>query len=83
MRPYLVPSLTFPQIRHLTILYPLCPPHGDVEAAIVGLAESQHTLGVPFRFVSIDMGKRSAEVVRRLELWVGKVYDLGIRYGGS
>ena len=72
MRPYLVPSLTFPQIGHFKISCPLCPPHDDAEAAVVELAESQHALGVPFESVFIDMGKRSAEVVKSLRLWVGK-----------
>ena len=71
MRPYLVPSLTFPRTEHLRISYPLYPPHEDAEAAIVGLAESQHALGVPFKSVAVDMGERSAEVAKRLGLCVG------------
>ena len=74
IRPYLVPSLTFPQIEHLDISYPLCPPREDAGTAIVGLAESQHALGAPFKSVAVDLGERSTEVVKSLGLWVGTAY---------
>ena len=66
-------------------MYPLCLPHEDFEAAIVGRVESQHALGVLFECATIRIDHISAEMARRLRLWVGIVdcYDESWRRLGS
>ena len=75
MRPYFTPSVVFPPIKKLTILHPMGLPHKGFEAAIVRLAESQHTLGVPFKYVTVRMeelfeDEDEEEMEDRLRPWV-------------
>jgi len=41
--------------------------------AILELAKSQHTLGVPFKRVTIRTQRLSKTMVKMLESWVGEV----------
>ena len=71
MRPYFDPSTTLPPIKEFTILNSLCPPHEGFEAAIVGLAELQHTVRVPFGRVNVQIDNPPVEMAERLRPWVG------------
>ena len=73
MGPYFTPSVVFPPIKKLRISQPECPPREGYEAAIVGLAESQHALGVPFESVAVDMYDLTTEMEKGLGRWVGVV----------
>ena len=62
----------FPPIKELTISHPLHPL--KFEAAVVGLVESQHALGIPFERVTIRMDCLPAEMAEKLRPWVGTVH---------
>ena len=83
MRPYFAPSVVFPSIKELTISHPLCPPREGFEAAIVGLAKSQHALGVGFESVTVDMDDLPEEMAKRLGLWVRVVCCRERSYRGN
>ena len=88
MRPYFAPSVVFPPIEELTILHPfysppLSPPRENFEAAMVGLAESQHALGVPFGHVTVRMGNLPKGMAERLRPWVGAGDCYNERYEGD
>ena len=80
MRPYFAPSVVFPPIKELRISHPLCPPREGFEADIVGLAESQHALGIPFEYMRVDMEELPKEMEERLKPWVGSGYCYSEKY---
>ena len=75
MQPYFTPSVVFPPIEELTILHPFYAlpgsPSDTFEAAMVGLAESQYALGVPFGHVTVRMDNPPAGMAEGLRPWVG------------
>jgi hypothetical protein len=89
LRPYLYSFLpehdteepiVFPPIQKLTILHPLCLFDELCTTGLVGLARSQHALGIPFERVEIWNKGMSVEVEQSLRPWVGSVecyYDSG------
>ena len=64
--------VVFPPIKELTISHPLRPL--DFEAAMVVLAKSQHTLGLPFEHVTVRMDCLPTKMAERLRPWVGAVH---------
>ena len=85
MRPCLVPSVVSPPIKHLTIKHLLHPPREGFEAAVVGLAKSQHALGIPLPFedVTVHMDGFPTEMAEGLGLWVGAGSYYDERYQGE
>ena len=67
--------IVFPPIKELTILHPvtLKPGEWDYMGAIVGLAKSQHTNGMPFERVTVraSMLEMVEGLAQRLRQWVG------------
>jgi len=63
----------FPKTKELTISHPLVSPRECAEA-IVGLAKSQHALGVPFERVTVRMKNPQGTMEERLRPWVGEVH---------
>ena len=66
-------SAVFSPIKKLTISHPMCSSGEELTAAIVGLAQSRHTLGVPFDQVVIRAEGLPAGVEEALMSWVGNV----------
>ena len=66
--------VVFPPIKELTISDPSYIALANFGAAMVGLAESQHALGVPFERVTVRMDRLPAEMAERLKPWVGAVH---------
>jgi hypothetical protein len=64
--------VVFPPIKELTISYPLCS-NEECTTAIVGLAKSQHKLGIPFERVTIRRRSMLVDVEEGLRPWVGSV----------
>ena len=64
--------VVFPPVKELTISHPLRV-YGEEKSitAIVGLARSQHALGVPFERVTVRVEKLPAGMVEMLRPWVG------------
>ena len=84
LEPYLAPFLnipdgtssvfTCPQILVLTIVdNPQQCLNGDSEAGIVGFAKAQHSLGIPFEQVVLQLNNNSVKMAERLQTWVGSV----------
>ena len=75
MQPYFSPSVVFPPVEELAILHPFYPsplsPCKNFEAAMVGIAESQYSLGVPFGHVTVRMDNPPAGMAEGLRPWVG------------
>ena len=69
MGPYFASSVLFPPTKELIVTYLSSRPRDGFEAAIVRLAESQHVLGVPFKWVTLDMYDICAEMEKGLRLW--------------
>ena len=63
----------FPPIKKLTISHPMCSSDDECTAAIVGLAQSRHALGVPFEHVTICALWMPEGVEEGLRAWVGNV----------
>jgi hypothetical protein len=63
----------FSPIKKLTISLPVYSSDEEFTAAIVGLAQSRHTLGVPFEQVVIRAKGLPAGVEEALMPWVGNV----------
>ena len=87
LRPYLAPFLdlpefrdmdqpnVFPPVKELTIAQPpWTPAKQKCMAAVVELAKSQHTLGVPFEHVTIRLKDPPPEITEWLSPWVGEVH---------
>ena len=70
---YIRGPITFPPIKELTILHPPILGGGEYIAAIVELAKSQHTLGIPFERVTIHTWGFPRKAVEMLNPWVGEV----------
>ena len=66
-------ELVFPQIKDLTITYPVTLFGPKWEGALVGLAKSQHARGVPFGRVIIHSDKVLEGMEKKLSPWVGSV----------
>lgn len=62
-----------PRIKKLTISHPKYTTDYDFKVAIVGMAERQHALGVPFEHVVIRGENMPAGVREGLRPWVGNV----------
>ena len=73
----------FPPIKRLTISHPLHVLGKDFVVAIVGLAKSQHALGVPFERVTVRMSDLPVDLAERLRPWVGTVRCHSELYGGD
>ena len=67
-------SVVFPQVKKLTILHPMME-DDEVECmnAIVELAESQHTQGMPFERVTVRTRSLPAGMAEELGRWVSVV----------
>ena len=66
--------VVFPQVKELAILHPVMK--DDVEEcmdAIVGLAKSQHSLGIPFERLTVHMWDIPARIEEELMRWVDTV----------
>ena len=63
----------FPSIKKLTVSHPTCSSDDECTAAIVGLAQSRHALGVPFEHVTIRASWMPEGVEEGLRAWVGDV----------
>ena len=63
----------FPSIKKLTISHPMCSSDDECTAAIVGLAQSRHALGVPFEHVIVRALWMPEGVEEGLRPWVGNV----------
>ena len=71
--------VVFPPIKRLTISHPVDSSDGQCIRAIVGLAKSQHTLGIPFERVIIFRENMPMGMEEGLRPWVGSVehrYDI-------
>ena len=66
-------SAVFPSIKQLTISHPLHSSDEQCTAAIVGLAKSQHVLGIPFERVVIFRESIPMGMEEGLRQWVGSV----------
>ena len=67
-------TITFPWIKDLTILHPYMSwDEAGCMEAIVGLAESQDALGIPFERVAVRMWYLPTGMVEELEQWVNVV----------
>jgi len=84
MRPYLHPFLDisegditepviFPPIKQFTISQPLHWPDEQYTTAVIGLARSQHALGIPFERVIICGEDMPMGMEEGLRPWVGSV----------
>ena len=66
--------IAFPPIKGLTISHPsMVADKEECMAAIVELAKSQHTLGVPFERVTVRARKLPTAMAEMLEPWAGVV----------
>ena len=70
---YIDEPVVFPQIKEFTISHPECSSDEQCKATIVGLAKSQHTLGVPFERVVIRRESMPPGMEEGLRPWVGSV----------
>jgi hypothetical protein len=82
VRSYLIPFFNlpeieqptaFPPVEELTVLCPSPASPAECMAAIVGLAKSQHALGVPFKCVTVNMMGLPKTMAKELRLWVEAV----------
>jgi len=96
LRPYLYPFLdlpglhsgveqlvVFPPIKELIISDPWCKPLDECVAGLVGLAKSQHALGVPFKNVTVHMEDLPAAMAEELSPWVGTAHFYNEGYAGD
>ena len=65
--------VVFPPIKQLTISHPVDSSDGQCLRAIVGLAKSQHALGIPFERVIIYRENMPMGMEEGLRPWVGSV----------
>ena len=84
LRPYCYPlfslqgdhtegPVVFPPIKKLTILHPVHQSEEQFEVAMVGMAKSQHGLGVPFEHVVIRGTSMPTGMEEGLRPWVSSV----------
>ena len=65
--------VVFPPTKELEIVCPYGLPDGELTTAIVGLAKSQHALGVPFKRVEIRYDRMPEGMEEGLKPWVDSV----------
>jgi hypothetical protein len=71
--PEIEQPVTFPQVEELAVLHPLPASQKACMSAIVGLAKSQHALGVPFKHVTVHMTRLPKSMAEELGKWVETV----------
>jgi hypothetical protein len=75
--PEIEQPVTFPRVEELTVLHPLPASQKACMSAIVGLAKSQHALGVPFKRVAVYMTRLPKPMAVELGKWVETVHCSG------